>query len=100
MAKQDANWVEIDAGELEASLKSAYDCYKLAYREMKALREAFERAMAEAAQVPVGKRMVFGYNFGKLSVAIVDDDRKPSSAKPKLSLADFMAQQQASGLRV
>lgn len=92
-----ANWTEIDAGELEDSLKQAYDLYKLAYREMKEARGAFERAMANAAQVPIGKRMVFGYNFGKLSVAIVDDDRKPSSAKPKLSLAEFMQQQQANG---
>ena len=36
-----------------------------------------------------GKRAVFGYNFGKLSIAIVDDDKpaaKPSSAVSLASL--------------
>ena len=50
--------------------------------------------MQIAAELPVGKRMVCGYNFGKLSVAIVDDDRKPAKAQPaKQSLADFLAAQ-------
>ena len=70
----------------------AYQEYKRQYREMKAQRERFEGIMAIG--VPEGKRMIFGYNFGKLSVAIVDNDK--SETKPKaatLSLAAFLEQQ-------
>ena len=100
MAKQDAVWTEINPDTLPTDVKSAYDSYKEAYRCMKSARQGFECFMAEVAEVPQGKRMVFGYNFGKLSVAIVDDDRKPAKATPaKQSLADFIAAQQAAGAR-
>lgn len=96
-----ANWVEISADDLPEDIRQAYDAYKLAYKHMKAQRERFEQAMADRAEVPKGRRLVFGYNFGKLSVAVVDDDRKPAkAATPKLSLTEFMAQQQASGRAV
>lgn len=97
--KSDAVWVEIDPSSLATAQQQAYEGYKALYREMKAKREAFEQAMQEG--VPEGQRMVFGYNFGKLSVAIVADERK--AAKPKqgsLTLAQFIAQQAASGSRV
>jgi hypothetical protein len=95
-----ANWTELNADDLPAAIAGEYQKYKDMYRAMKAQRERFETALAAAADVPAGKRMIFGYNFGKLSVAIVDDDRKPAkSAQPKLSLAEFMRQQAASGHR-
>lgn len=101
MAKNtDAIWVEVDVASLSDGARKAYEAYKDMYRQMKAKREEFEGLIAKDAGVPEGKRMVFGYNFGKLSVAIVDDDRKPAKAKPaKLSLADYMAQMQRAGLR-
>lgn len=95
MAKQEANWVTIDVETLSDVQQMAYDEYKTKYRAMKAAREAFEGEMA--AGVPPGKRMVFGYNFGKLSVALVDDDRKPSKIKGTASLADFLALASANG---
>jgi hypothetical protein len=99
MAKTDAVWTELDVDALPADVKAAYEAYKDMYRQMKAQREAFESLCG--ANVPDGKRMVFGYNFGKLSAAIVDDDRKPAKAKPaKQSLADFIAAQKASGRSV
>lgn len=94
--KGDAVWVEIDPETLDADQKQAYDGYKAIYREMKAQRERFEASMSQG--VPEGQRMIFGYNFGKLSVAIVADDRKPKAGKPKQSLAEFLASQQAAGL--
>ena len=68
---------------------------------MKVQRQEFETMLSNAATLPEGKRMIFGYNFGKLSVAIVDDDRKPAKATPaKQSLSDFIASQVAAGKRV
>lgn len=100
MAKTEANWVNIDPATLTDELQAKYQAYKEAYRFMKSEREAFEEAMAKAGEVAEGKRMVFGYNFGKLSVALVDDDRKPSKPKAsQMTLAQFMAQANASGHR-
>lgn len=100
MAK-DAEWMTIDASTLSPAIAKAYAEYKEAYRMAKALREDFEKAMSDAAGLNGGKRLIFGYNFGKLSIAVVDDDRKPSKAKQStLSLADFLARQEASGHRV
>lgn len=98
MAKQEANWVNIDIDTLDEGRRVAYDAYKLAYKQMKAQREVFEQAMGE--DIPQGQRMIFGYNFGKLSVAVVEDDRKV--AKPKAqtqSLSQFLAQAKANGDR-
>lgn len=98
MAKMEANWVEINVETLSEDTRKAYEAYKNLYREMKALRTDFENLMQDDAKLPEGKRLVFGYNFGKLSVAIVDDDRKPRKAAPaKLSLSEYMAQQAAMG---
>lgn len=100
MAKTDAVWTELQPTSLPTEIAKAYADYKEAYRFMKDQRVAFETALSDAASVPEGKRLVFGYNFGKLSVAIVDDDRKPAKSTPaKQSLADFIAAQQASGAR-
>jgi hypothetical protein len=102
MAKtSDAVWIEIDPETLTPEIAGEYRMYKNLYREMKAQRANFEKAMSDAAQLPEGKRVIFGYNFGKLSVAIVDDDRKPAKAAPaKQSLADFIASQASAGRRV
>jgi hypothetical protein len=102
MAKDNnANWVELDPATLAPEMAAAYAEYKEMYRDMKAQRLRFETMLASAAELPDGKRMVFGYNFGKLSVAIVEDDRKPAKATPaKQSLAEFIAAQMASGSRV
>lgn len=101
MAKTDAVWTEIKPDTLPTEINAAYAAYKEMYRQMKAQRQAFEAMVSEAAALPEGKRMVFGYNFGKLSVAIVDDDRKPAKNTPaKQSLSDFIASQAQAGRRV
>lgn len=76
-AKSDAVWSELNVDSLEAGDLTAYNVYKMLYRQMKEQREVFENGMQRLA--PAGKRIIFGYNFGKLSVAIVDDDRKPKA---------------------
>lgn len=92
-----ADWLEVNVDTLAPNQRHKYDTYKAQYRAMKAAREDFETTMQ--AGVPEGERMIFGYNFGKLSVAIVPDDRKPAkSAKAPVSLAQYLATRSASGL--
>mgnify|MGYP001544523157 FL=1 len=103
MAK-DSNvvWNEVDTASLSKELGAKYEAYKVAQREAATLRTAFESAVNDAAGLPEGKKLVFGYRFGKLSAAIVDDDGKGKAkvATPaKLSLSDFMAMQMAQGKR-
>lgn len=85
-------WVEIDPATLSEAEQAAYQAYKLAYKVMKEKRDAFEASMQTRA--PQGKVLKFGYNFGKLSVAL---DDKPVTATTKAqgrqSLEAWLAQQ-------
>ena len=93
MAKQpatkDAVWHILNPADLPEHIQALHRSYKAQYEKMKADREAFEMAMAAAISPPAGKRVVFGYNFGKLSVAVVADDRKPSAPKPTTGALDL-----------
>ena len=96
--KSELSWTEIDPDTLPAAQAAAYADYKALYRKMKAAREAFEASFQSAA--PDGKRFVFGYNFGKLSIALADEDRRAKrTATAKASLADFLAAQTQAGRR-
>lgn len=94
-----ANWQTIDPATLSIPQQKQYDRYREAYREMKAEREAFEQSVRTDAKLPTGKRLAIGYNFGKLSFAIVDDDAKPAPTKGSVSLSTFLAAQSAQGKR-
>lgn len=94
-----ANWQTIDPATLPAPVAKQYARYKEAYKEMKADRDAFEQAMREMAAAPQGKRIVFGYNFGKLSVALVDDTVAATKPSGTTSLSAFLASQTAQGKR-
>ena len=101
MAKHESalEWTTIDPDSLSAEQQAAYCEYKDQYREMKKAREVFETSMQK--NVPQGQRIVCGYNFGKLSVAMTADDRKPvAKAKAVGCLADFIAASLASGRRM
>jgi len=82
-------WTQLDPSTLSPELRKAYDAYRDAARHANALREAFERAMTTAIDPLDTEKVVFGYRFGKLSLAIApaDKPRKPSAA---VSLADFI----------
>lgn len=101
MAKQPStlNWQTIDSATLSTPIQKQYARYKEAYREMKAERDAFETALREQAALPTGKKLAIGYNFGKLSFAVVDDDAKPATAKGATSLSAFLATQATLGKR-
>ena len=96
MAK-DAAWTNIDPNTLDQNHQQAYADYKEAYKMAKEAKAIFEEGMRKSADLPEGKLLVFGYNFGKLSLAIVEDDRKPKAASKPQGLAAFLASQAASG---
>ena len=93
--RTDAEWIVIDPTTLGEDQQLAYMAYKEAYAAMKVLRNGFEQSMQ--ADVPAGKRIVCGYNFGKLSVAVVDDDRKPAAKAGAQSLSSYLAGMQTRG---
>ncbi len=94
MAKRESTltWTEIDPASLPQEQAGLYAEYKARYAAMKAARAAFEASFQSAA--PKGKRVVCGYNFGKLSIALADAE----VAKPKQAsgtLAEWMAREAA-----
>lgn len=96
MAKIDseAQWTEVNIASLSDLERNAYEEYKSAQRSAAALRKHFETVMNGSYKLPTGKRLVFGYRFGKLSAAIVDDDRKPKAkGQVAKSLAQYLAEQ-------
>lgn len=84
--KSDLVWNTINTETLPTGIKDAYAAYKDAYRDMKEMRLAFETAISAAIDPKPGFRVVFGYNFGKLSVALAPDD-KPTKAAPAGSVS-------------
>ena len=95
-----ADWRILDPATLPDNLRSAYADYKQAYALMKEARQSFEDAMSLAAALPDTSRLVFGYNFGKLSLAVVPNDKpKAKPAAPAGSLATFLASARLTGAR-
>lgn len=88
-APKELEWTQLDPSTLSPELRKAYDAYRDAARHANTLREAFERAMTVAIDPLDTEKVVFGYRFGKLSLAIApaDKPRKPSAA---VSLAEFI----------
>ena len=86
---KELEWTQLDPSSLSPDLRKAYDAYRDAARHANTLREAFERAMTVAIDPLDTEKVVFGYRFGKLSLAIApaDKPRKPSAA---VSLAEFI----------
>lgn len=83
------DWTQLDPDTLSADLRKAYDDYKAANKAAQTMRNVFEAKMTNAIDPLDTEKVIFGYNFGKLSLAIVpaDKPRKPSAA---VSLADFI----------
>ena len=92
MANDKANWQNVNVDTLPSSIRDAYDSYKSAYATMKSERDTFETLLRKALadHTPKGKRLAIAYNFGKLSVAMVDDDRKPAATSKSISLSDLI----------
>lgn len=96
--KNDAVWVEIDPATLDAQAQAQYKAYKDLYKQAKEAQARFEEMVNDSAGLPEGKRLVFGYRFGKLSAAVVEKEEVKAKTSPqKLSLSAYMAQQKAQG---
>ncbi len=108
MAKED--WRTLDEQALKraigdsngADMWALYEASKTAYRAYKAERDVFEMAMQEAfaEMMPAGQELKFGYNFGKLSIAVGPvTERKAQPKAESESLGDWLASQASSGQR-
>ena len=96
-----ADWREVDPDSLPDNLAEAYAAYKSQQRLAAEARDKFETAMSAAVPIPHGQRLVFGYRFGKLSIAVVPDDKpKPKPTQSAATLADFLASARLAGARV
>lgn len=96
--KQDLDYTNIDVSSLSEEHRVAFQAYKDAYNYAKELKATFEAGMRRDAGLPQGQMLFFGYNFGKLALAIGIDDTTPkAAAKSQPTLAAFLASQQASG---
>ena len=96
----DLAWTEVKVGELPEEIQREYAASKGAYREYKGKKQTFEQAMQAhvADRLAPGMELKFGYNFGKLSVAVGPKvERK--EAKPKQGLEQWLAGQVQSGAR-
>ena len=92
------DWLNVEIEQLSVESRERYEASKLAYRAYKAARDAFENGMQDEYNTPEGSELKFGYNFGKLSVAIgPKTQRKVKSEAVKQTLAEFLAAQAESG---
>lgn len=89
-----SEWLEINPSTLPAETASAYAEMKTAYRKYAEMKKSFEAKMQQdfADQLAPGRELKFGYNFGKLSIAI-GEARDRREAKPKQSLAEWLEAQ-------
>ena len=108
MAKEDWRTLDKQAlisaiGELNGGQAwDQYEMSKAAYREYKAQRDVFEKAMQAgfADKLPAGYELKFGYNFGKLSIAVGPITERKASAKVESeSLGDWLNAQAQAGQR-
>lgn len=87
---------DVDVAQFSEETQIAYHEYKEAQRKAAALRDAFESGVRAEFPVRQGSKLVFGYRFGKLSLAIAPDDSKPK-VRASGNLADWIAAQQGNG---
>jgi hypothetical protein len=77
--KSKLTWIPVNVDAMGATLKQEYLTMKESQRKAKADRERFEaRFLTEskkARKVPEGGTLRYAYNFGRLVVAIVDEEK-------------------------
>lgn len=79
------NWINVNIDALGATLKRKYQALKEAQQKAKAAREEFETAFLveskKAGKIEAGESLKYGYNFGRLAVAIVDEEETKGTKK-------------------
>jgi hypothetical protein len=88
--KTDLVWLSVDLESLPADLQRKFSAHRKAADEAQNAKRAFEAAFIAAARkgkkVGASESFAFGYRFGKLAIAVVED--KPEAA-PKAAKAGF-----------
>ena len=85
-----ADWIQIDESKLTPEQAKLYAAKRTADKAAQAARETFEKAVVASVKPRAGKVLRFGYRFGKLSVAWIDEDASTSkTSKGAVSLADL-----------
>lgn len=80
-------WHEIDPATLKGDQLKAWHAYKALYKQASDQRAMFETLLRKEADLPAGRRLVVGYNFGKLSVSnMVDTGEGTRTSKRAVSL--------------
>lgn len=83
--KSKTEFVKVDPTSLPDTLKAAWTALAKASAAQKTARDEFEAAFISASnkakRIPSGKKVVFGYKFGGLAVALVDKDEGDKSTK-------------------
>src|SRR4051812_38940448 len=91
------DWIEIDPSTLSDRERHLLEVSRAAYKAAKAAREQFEQAVRES-DAP-GTKTVFGYRFGKISIATVaaTEEKARKAGKAAMSLSQYRAMLQAQG---
>lgn len=95
-------WINVEVAQLPSVRQSQFAEMKRIYKDYQAAKQAFEDGMNEdyADSLGADQCIVFGYRFGKLSVAVAPrETKRVASAKPAVSLSAFLATQSAGGRR-
>lgn len=81
------SWNEVDPATLQPEAAKAYTAYKAIYAQAKKQREAFEALCLKASELPQTHRLVFSYNFGRLSIAIDLADTKAKAGSKAVAFS-------------
>jgi hypothetical protein len=90
--KTDLVWLTVDLESLPADLQRKFSAHRKAADEAQNAKRAFEAAFIAAARkgkkVGASESFAFGYRFGKLAIAVVEDNPEtaPKAAKAGFSL--------------
>ena len=84
-----ADWIQIDESKLTPEQAKLYAAKRTADKAAQAARETFEKAVVASVKPRSGKVLRFGYRFGKLSVAWVEEEAGSKPSKGAVALSDL-----------
>src|SRR5215469_6990017 len=97
-------WLTIDMSMQPANVQEAYEYYVDLRKRTAKAKEIFETAFDATVDVPAGGKIVHGYNFGRFSIALVDDDGRgkaaPKTKAEPISLQAWIDRQSLNGRRI
>lgn len=89
--KTDLVWLSVDVESLPADLTRKFSAYRKAADEAQNAKRAFEAAFITAARkgkkVGASENFAFGYRFGKLAIAVVENTPETASKAAKVGFS-------------